>query len=400
MTLLKHIQSVSLRILWAITLSAFLLLSACGKDDPQPEPPVIPDVPDEPDKPDTELRIPLVLGARPVGDKTQKWLPTDTLCLVLTEPGGTEALGDTAFSRYAYAAVPNDSTLFVPASEKDTLFLPSDSSLVDLLAYRPASVPLQKNDLLLSVDTRVMTATGLPLMTSPRKKNLYAAVPEASITMIHQLTRLSMSLNREKGKTSSTRLQTKAEIVGAEGTTIVLHGNPVSGVWSLPDEMFVAYGDTAAQRFVMHSSGNFGYLYTMPGQADLANPGIPQPELTLVVSIPGHAPITISLNDYLPKGYLEEGTSVNIAIVLPDPTPEDPDPEDPDVPDVPDEPDTPDIPDTPDEPDEPDVPDVPDNPDLPDTPDPGPSVLIQIEVTLTDWNDVAHDDYINMDGIQ
>ena len=399
MTLLKHIQSVSLRILWAITLSAFLLLSACGKDDPQPEPPVIPDVPDEPDKPDTELRIPLVLGARPVGDKTQKWLPTDTLCLVLTEPGGTEALGDTAFSRYAYAAVPNDSTLFVPVSEKDTLFLPSDSSLVDLLAYRPASVPLQKSDLLLSVDTRVMTATGLPLMTSPRKKNLYAAVPEASITMIHQLTRLSMSLNREKGKTSSTRLQTKAEIVGAEGTTIVLHGNPVSGVWSLPDEMFVAYGDTAAQRFVMHSSGNFGYLYTMPGQAD---PSITQPELTLVVSIPGHAPITLSLNDYLPKGYLEEGTSVNIAIVLPDPTP-DPDPEDPDpdVPDIPD-PDNPDVPDTPDVPDIPDIPDNPDPgiPDVPDNPDPGPSVLIQIEVTLTDWNDVTHDDYINMDEIQ
>lgn len=387
---------------WIIPMLA-LALGACCKDDPavdpEPVPPVTPEVPGEPGKPEAELRIPLMLEARPVGDKTQKWLPTDTLCLVLTEPGGAEALGDTAFSRYAYAAVPNDSTLFVPASEKDTLFLPSDSSLVDLLAYRPASTPLQKSDLLLSVDARAMTAAGLPLMTSPRKKNLYVATPEASITMIHQLTRLSMSLNREKDETSSVTPQTKAQVTDLEGTTIVLHGNPVSGVWSLPDEMFVAYGDTAAQRFVMHSSGNFGYLYTMPGQA---NPGITQPELTLVVSIPGHAPITISLNDYLPKGYLEEGTSVNIAIVLPDPTP-DPDPEDPD-PDVPDIPD-PDIPDVPDTPDVPDIPDIPDNPDpgipdVPDNPDPGPSVLIQIKVTLTDWNDVTHDDYINMDGIQ
>lgn len=401
--MLKHHLFAAFKALPAAGIIALSLsLAACCKDDPEPdpgpEPPTPPDPPG-PVEPGIVQRVALRLQARPAGEDPDPWLPTDTLHLVLTEPDGRAALGDTALYRYVFPAetgtmgggTAEEAAYFIPASVADSAFLPSDSSLVDLMAYRPASPALQIDRLLLAIDTREQTATGRPLMTAERTIGLHAGEPEASIVLAHRLTRLYVNLNVVESK--RTFAATKKRAAAIESTSITLHGNPAQAVWSLPDEKFVEYGDTLPQSFIMQYDGASGYLYTLPG--DPARPGGEgeAPPLTLTIQMPDRAPLDVPLNDYLPDGILEAGISIEIRIDVPE-NPEPDEPDEPDDPDEPDEPDNPD-PDNPDNPD-PDNPDNPDNPD-PDNPDPGPdptppvSGILHIQVTLSDWENIIYD---------
>lgn len=67
-----------------------------------------------------------------------------------------------------------EAAYFIPASVADSAFLPSDSSLVDLMGLPSASPALQIDRLLLAIDTREQTATGRPLMTAERTIGLHA----------------------------------------------------------------------------------------------------------------------------------------------------------------------------------------------------------------------------------
>lgn len=213
-----------------------ILFVACGKDDPEPGPvspdPVIP-TPPPPVVPDTPHAVALRLLALPAGDNPEPWSVTDTLHLILAEPGGRTALGDTAFYRYAFGESTDHPGRFLPVSAADSAFLPTDSSEVDLMAYRPASTALQTDRLRLPVDCRKLTALGRPLMTAARTTGINAGQPEASIVLSHRLTRLYVSLNNinRKVKKSQTSL---SPVTKADETTIILHGNPAWGIWSLP----------------------------------------------------------------------------------------------------------------------------------------------------------------------
>ncbi|MCD8267131.1 MAG: fimbrillin family protein [Parabacteroides sp.] len=334
--MVKQLQHITHQVFRAIALPALLLLAACGKDAPLPEPvpPMLPDPPEPPQPPVMEdvVRVPLRLFALPEGNDPEVWLPTDTLHLVLTKPGGCVALGDTAFYRYNCTAGAGNAECFAPSSSADSAFMPADSCRVDLLAYYPASSALLCDRLHLPVDTRELTALGHPLMTASRITGLCVVQPEARPIFVHRLARLRVTLNLIETKADANSTKTVLA-----GTTLTLYGNPAEAVWSLPDEAFVEYGDTLPQTFKMQPDGTGGYLYTLPGM-----PG----ELTLSVLIPDRAPISVPLNGYLTDGLLETGISIDIRIEIPsevDPTPDDPEPDEPDIPDEPD-PDTPDDP--------------------------------------------------------
>lgn len=368
----KHTPLATFRLLSVATILALLLiLAACCKDDtepvlPDPEPPT----PPTPVVPDTPRAVALRLQARPAGENPEPWSVADTLHLVLTEPDGRTALGDTALYRYTFHTLADDPIRFIPASIADSAFLPADSSEVDLMAYRPASIALQSDQLRLPVDVRELTATGRPLMTTPRIAGISAKQPEASIVLSHQLTRLYVNLNKITTKSIPS-------VAKAGETSIMLHGNPARAVWSLPDEAFVAYGDTVSQPFIIQSDGTEGYLYALPEWT--GQPGDNKPVLTLTVEIPGRAPLEIPLNDYLPKGVLEAGISIDIQIDVPEVPKPDPDPDptpDPD-PDLTPEP----------------TPDPSPDPDPEPAPDPVPPGLeiLHIQVTLSNWEDIIYD---------
>lgn len=380
----KHTPLATFRLLSAATIAALLLaLVACGKDDPEPgpvPPDPVPPTPPTPVVPDTPRAAALRLLAFPAGDNPEPWSAADTLHLVLTEPDGRTALGDTALYRYAFREGADHPRRFIPASVADSAFLPPDSSEVDLMAYRPASIALQSDRLLLPVDVRELTATGRPLMTTPRTVGISAKQPEASIVLSHQLTRLYVNLNKVSTKSIPS-------VAMAGETRIVLHGNPAQGTWSLPDETFVAYGDTVSQSFIVQSDGMGGYLYALPGWPGQA--GDNKPVLTLTVEIPGRAPLEIPLNDYLPKGVLEAGISIDIQINAPEVPQPDPDPTpDPDPDPTPDP--TPDP--SPDPEPAPDPAPSP-NPDPSPDPEPIPPDLetLHIQVTLSNWEDIIYD---------
>lgn len=150
-------------------------------------------------------------------------------------------------------------------------------------------------------------------MTAARTAGIHAGQPEASIMLVHRLTRLYVSLN----KASKANLQrSSVSATKADETTITFHGNPAQGIWSLPDEAFVEYGEPVSQPFIVQSDGTGGYLYALPGW-----PGQPdgqKPELSLTVQIPEHDPLEIPLNKYLPEGLLEAGISIDIQIEVPE----------------------------------------------------------------------------------
>lgn len=256
---------------------------------------------------------------------------------MLAEPNGRTALGDTALYRYAFGEGADHPGRFLPVSVVDSAFLPSDSSEVDLMAYRPASAALQSDRLRLPVNSRELTALGRPLMTAARTAGIHAGQPEASIMLVHRLTRLYVSLN----KASKANLQrSSVSATKADETTITFHGNPAQGIWSLPDEAFVEYGEPVSQPFIVQSDGTGGYLYALPGW-----PGQPdgqKPELSLTVQIPEHDPLEIPLNKYLPEGLLEAGISIDIQI------------------------------------------------EVPEVPVPAPDIL-RIQVTLSDWENIIYD---------
>lgn len=392
--MLKHHLFAAFQALPAAAIIALLslALAACSKDDPEPEPSLPPDPP-TPVEPGTAQRVALRLQARPAGDNPEPWSPTDTLHLVLAEPAGRTALGDTALFRYVFpekADATNKATYFIPASAADSAFLPSDSSLVDLMAYRPASPALQLDRLLLSVDTREHTATGRPLMTAERTVGLHAGQPEANIVLSHRLTRLYVNLNMIDSTGAATATGTKAVSNETATASITLHGNPAQAVWSLPDEKFIEYGDTLPQQFAMQHDGLGGYLYTLPGIEGTT------PSLTLTIEIPDRAPLNISLNEYLPEGLLQAGISVDIRIDVPkNPDPGiDPEPEP-----------TPD-PDPSPEPDPDPSPDPNPNPNPSPDPDPSPSPdptppdpnILRIQVTQSDWENIIYDIMLDPDG--
>lgn len=358
-----------------LALSFVLAMGACGKDDPEPGPePPTPPTPEVPEVP--TARVPLSLHARPEGDDAPLWLDDDTLHVILTETAGSCALGDTAFHRYVNRPLKDLPYRFAPAEPKDTAFMPADSSRVDLLVYRPAFVALQRAKLHLSVDANELTRSGRPLMTAARAIGLHIAAPETTVTLSHRLAHLSVALNADTTNTTPAVKTTKAPTLKADnasasplaGTRMYLQGNPAKATWSLPEEKYIAYGDTATQPFIMHPDGSTGYLYTIPNSAFATDPDNAS-ELTLVVCIPGQSPMRIPLNDYLPEGLLGTGISVNIKLdVKVDPTP---DPDDPDNPDPKPDP-------------KPDP-----NPGPGPGPGPGPKPIdpniIQVKVTLTDW---------------
>lgn len=396
---LKHNLFAAFKATPTVPLLALVLaLGACCKDDPDPGPgpgPLPPDPPTPPVPETPVAKVPLSLHARPEGDDAPLWLDDDTLHVVLTEKDGASALGDTAFYRYVNRPEKDLLYRFAPALAKDTAFLPPDSSLVDLLVYRPASVALQREKLYLSVDAGELTLSGRPLMTAARATGLHVAAPETTVTLCHRLARLSITLEANStGQQAPLKAAARATSP-LEGTLVYLQGNPKSATWSLPEERYIAYGDTVSQPFIMQTDGTSGYLYTIPNTDRASDPGS-APELVLVVSVPERNPIRIPLDNYLPEGLLNTGTSVDIALEVnlkPD-EPDNPDePDEPDNPDNPDNPDEPDNPDNPDNPDEPDEPDNPDNPDNPDEPEPTPPVsdIIRIKVTLTDWENIIYD---------
>lgn len=372
--ILKHHLFAAFRALPSAAIVALLslALAACSKDDPEPEPPN----PPTPVEPGTAQRVALRLQARPAGDNPEPWSPTDTLHLVLAEPAAHTALGDTALFRYVFpekADATDKATCFIPVSVADSAFLPSDSSLVDLMVYRPASPAFQLDRLLLSVDTREQTATGRPLMAAERTVGLHAGQPEANIVLSHRLTRLYVNMNMIDSTGTATATETKAKAVAP---SITLHGNPAQAVWSLPDERFIEYGDTLPQPFAMQNDGLGGYLYTLPGIEGNT------PSLTLTIEIPDRAPLNISLNEYLPEGLLQTGVSIEIQIDVPknpdpgidpepDPTP-DPDPNPNPSPD-------------------------PDPSPGPDPTPPDPNIL-RIQVTQSDWEDIIYDITLEPDG--
>lgn len=329
------------KLLTVFALSGIgLLFVACGKDDPEPgpvPPDPVPPTPPTPVVPDAPRAVALRLLALPAGDNPEPWSVADTLHLVLAEPNGRTALGDTALYRYAFGEGADHPGRFLPVSVVDSAFLPSDSSEVDLMAYRPASAALQSDRLRLPVDSRELTALGRPLMTAARTAGIHAGQPEASIMLVHRLTRLYVSLN----KASKANLQrSSVSATKADETTITFHGNPAQGIWSLPDEAFVEYGEPVSQPFIVQSDGTGGYLYALPGW-----PGQPdgqKPELSLTVQIPEHDPLEIPLNKYLPEGLLEAGISIDIQI------------------------------------------------EVPEVPVPAPDIL-RIQVTLSDWENIIYD---------
>ena len=374
--MLKHHLFAAFQALPAAAIIALLslVLAACSKDDPEPGPSLPPDPP-SPVEPGTVQRVALRLQARPAGDNPAPWSPTDTLHLVLAEPAGRTALGDTALFRYVFpekADATDKATYFIPASEADSAFLPSDSSLVDLMAYRPASPALQLDRLLLSVDTREHTATGRPLMTAERTVGLHAGQPEANIVLSHRLTRLYVNLNMIDSTGAATATGKKAVSNETATASITLHGNPAQAVWSLPDEKFIEYGDTLPQPFAMQHDGLGGYLYTLPGIEGKTS------SLTLTIEIPDRVPLNISLNEYLPEGLLQAGISVDIRIDVPkNPDPGiDPEPEP-----------------TPD----PDPRPEPDPDPSPDPTPPDPNIL-RIQVTQSDWENIIYDIMLDPDG--
>jgi hypothetical protein len=374
--MLKHHLFAAFQALPAAAIIALLslVLAACSKDDPEPGPSLPPDPP-SPVEPGTVQRVALRLQARPAGDNPEPWSPTDTLHLVLAEPAGRTALGDTALFRYVFpekADATDKATYFIPASEADSAFLPSDSSLVDLMAYRPASPALQLDRLLLSVDTREHTATGRPLMTAERTVGLHAGQPEANIVLSHRLTRLYVNLNMIDSTGAATATGKKAVSNETATASITLHGNPAQAVWSLPDEKFIEYGDTLPQPFAMQHDGLGGYLYTLPGIEGKTS------SLTLTIEIPDRVPLNISLNEYLPEGLLQAGISVDIRIDVPkNPDPGiDPEPEP-----------------TPD----PDPSPEPDPDPSPDPTPPDPNIL-RIQVTQSDWENIIYDIMLDPDG--
>ena len=97
------------KLLTVFALSGIgLLFVACGKDDPEPgpvPPDPVPPTPPTPVVPDAPRAVALRLLALPAGDNPEPWSVADTLHLVLAEPNGRTALGDTALYRYAFGEV-------------------------------------------------------------------------------------------------------------------------------------------------------------------------------------------------------------------------------------------------------------------------------------------------------
>lgn len=366
-----------------------LALAACCKDDPEPGPePPVPPVPPTPEIPEAQVPVPLRLHARPEGDETVLWQDDDTLHVILTEENGLRACGDTAFYRYTFAPADGMPQHFAPATPADTAFMPADSSRLDLLVYRPANAALRRDSLWIPVDASVLTASGRPFMTAQRTDGLHLLAPEATVTLQHRLTRLSLNLVPTGTAERSTKAQPDTPVKATlatdslpfAGARVMLKGNPSEAVWSLTQEAFIAYGDTASQYFTMSADGTDGYLYAipgyMPGAAGNPGEGDTKPQFSLLVDIPGREPIIIPLDDYLPDGTLEVGISIDIRI---------------NIPVTPDNPDNPDHPDNPDNPDNPNVPDYPNIPDYPNPPTPPDPDIIRISVTLTDWENIIYD---------
>lgn len=393
-TLKNHLFTNMKRFLAVFALSGIsLLFVACGKDDPEPRPvppDPVPPTPPTPVVPDAPRAVALRLLALPAGENPEPWSVADTLHLVLTEPNGRTALGDTALYRYAFGEGEDHPGRFLPVSVADSAFLPADSSEVDLMAYRPASLALQSDRLRLPVDSRELTSLGRPLMTAARTVGIHAGQPEASIVLSHRLTRLYVSLNKV-GKASPQKSSTSA--TKADGTAIVLHGNPAQGIWSLPDEAFVEYGEPVSQPFIIQSDEMGGYLYALPGW--LGQSDGQKPELSLSIQIPERDPLEVPLNKYLPEGLLEAGISIDIQIEVPEVPVPDPDP----TPDPEPDPDPTPKPDPDPAPDPAPSPEPDPSPDPDPAPDPAPdSDILRIKVTLSDWENIIYDITILPDG--
>lgn len=328
-------------ILTVFALSGIgLLFVTCGKDDPEPGPvpsDPVPPTPPTPVVPDAPRAVALRLLALPAGDNPEPWSVADTLHLVLAEPNGRTALGDTALYRYAFGEGADHPGRFLPVTVVDSAFLPSDSSEVDLMAYRPG---FGRPAIRQAPATGRQPRTDSP-GTPPDDGGTYRWNPCGQHECKHYagtpVTRLYVSLN----KASKANLQrSSVSATKADETTITFHGNPAQGIWSLPDEAFVEYGEPVSQPFIVQSDGTGGYLYALPGW-----PGQPdgqKPELSLTVQIPEHDPLEIPLNKYLPEGLLEAGISIDIQI------------------------------------------------EVPEVPVPAPDIL-RIQVTLSDWENIIYD---------
>ena len=132
------------KLLTVFALSGIgLLFVACGKDDPEPgpvPPDPVPPTPPTPVVPDAPRAVALRLLALPAGDNHEPWSVADTLHLVLAEPNGRTALGDT-FSRSVQVRMGlstwrilqfsafSSSTL--PSSPTNTVVLVTISSLME-----------------------------------------------------------------------------------------------------------------------------------------------------------------------------------------------------------------------------------------------------------------------------
>lgn len=169
---LKHFLFWSLKTFLAVSILSGIsfMFIVCGKDDPEPgpvPPGPEPPTPPTPAVPDIPRAVALRLLALPAGENPAPWSVADTLHLVLTEPGGHTALGDTALYRYAFGEGADHPGRFLPVSVADSAFLPADSSEVDLMAYRPASLALQSDRLRLPVDSRELTARSKHCTVAP-----------------------------------------------------------------------------------------------------------------------------------------------------------------------------------------------------------------------------------------
>lgn len=220
--------------------------------------------------------------------------------VTLLKSGTNECFGGNSDRHYIVSDTQTGESL--PKEDENTIYLSEDNSLVDAIAYYPYTIPFDKKyQAKLSVLDQ-SKPDSLDLITSDRVYNISGDVEQIDLNFCRRLTKLTFEITLIEVDEDGNETVINHKL---PGTTLDITGMPVSGNYSLPDNLLTVSDDIHDISTLINTEGTKSGAIVFPREQGEG--------VTFVATLPDGSKHTFVMD---PKQALKAGTENKFDIVI------------------------------------------------------------------------------------
>lgn len=220
--------------------------------------------------------------------------------VTLLKSGTNECFGGNSDRHYIVSDTQTGESL--PKEDENTIYLPEDNSLVDAMAYYPYTIPFDKKyQAKLSVLDQ-SKPDSLDLITSDRVCNITGDVEQIDLNFCRRLTKLTFDITLIEIDADGNETVINHKL---PGTILDITGMPVSGNYSLPDNLLTVSDDIHDISTLINKEGTKSGAIVFPRE--------PGEGVTFIATLPDGSKHTFVMD---PKQALKAGTENKFDIVI------------------------------------------------------------------------------------